>query len=211
MSFIYRFFLLFVLIANLFLNAKVIDLGTQGATYGIAEKDMYLELRDKYNAFRKDENMTKKLDKALKKAYYVDAKLPQCQKYNTYKKSFLFKINKPIIFQGVTIFKKGDSINLLEKMPLQGYLIFMDFATKKDKKLLKYIVKKLSDYYLRIYITKGNAKEAQFFIQDNFPQKNNIMIGKAPKVFIDKMNIKCTPTIAHQEDDELLYEEIRKD
>jgi len=191
--------LLLSVTSNLFATTNIIDLGTQGATYGIAEKDMYLELRDKYNAFRKDENMTKKLDKALKKAYYVDAKLPQCQKYNTYKKSFLYKINKPIIFQGVTIFKKGDSVNLLEKMPLQGYLIFMDFVTKKDKKLLK------------LYITKGNAKEAQFFIQDNFPQKNNIMIGKAPKVFIDKMNIKCTPTIAHQESDELVYEEIKKD
>ena len=175
------------------------NLGTYGALYEIKEKDWFVELKNKFDKFQKDVNITKQLESIVEKRMSVDLATPTCKENYNYQNELIITYDKDVIFQGAVIYKKGDRVKLLKKMPLDGYIVVTNVYTEVEKEMLYKIIAENKDR-LRIYITKGNIKEIQIEIIKRFPNRNNLIIGAAPKAILERLDIRCVPTVAYQKD-----------
>ena len=201
--------LLFIFILSLKLQAieQPIFLGQEGKTFKPTEKDMYELLKEKFRKFQQDNNVSEILTKSLRKKMQINMEIPTCKIDKIYNKQLLYTVKKDINFQGVSIAKKGQVVNLLKKMPLQGLIIFTNYSTAKEKSLLINIISNYNTT-LRIYLTKGDISILKNDIEKYFPNRNNIISGIVPMVFLKKFNLQCVPTVMYQKDYELIVSEI---
>ena len=197
----------FTISANASVITQPLDLGKQGKAYEIKERDWWELLQEKYKKFAKDGNITKRLEVVTKKAYEIDLNLPLCKEDNIYEKEIIHTVPEDIVWQGVVLYKKGYKFNVLEKVPLNGYIIIANYATKEDKEQLLNLINE-NDMELRIYITKGNIKEFQEDIYSYFPNRYNIVTGRATKLLMDRFATRCVPTVMYQKDFKLIVNEI---
>lgn len=184
-----------------------LDLGKQGETYEIKEKDWWELLQEKYKKFAKEGNITERLELIVKKQYEVNTNLPLCKEDSLYEKEIIYTVPEDIVWQGVVLYKKGYKLNILEKMPLNGYIIIANYATKEDKEQLLNLINE-NKMQLRVFIAKGNIKEFQEDIYKYFPNRYNIITGKMTKLLIDRFDTRCVPTIMYQKDFKLVINEI---
>jgi len=201
----------FIIILLMFLSLqalqKPIYLGLEGKVYDIEEKDMYKTIEENFYKYSKEHNITKILKNVVNKRFSVDTNTPYCKEFKQHSQEYIYKVKEDIIFKGRYIAKKGQEINILKKMPLNGYIIFSNYSTKEDKDNLIQLIAENKNINLRVNITKGNVKQAQVDIAQIFPNKI-ISIGKASKVIIDKFKIKCVPSIIFQQDYKLIINEM---
>ncbi|WP_152184868.1 hypothetical protein [Sulfurimonas indica] len=193
--------------ASLFAIQQPVFLGTEGKVFKPAEKDMYLVLKEKFRNFEKDNNLTKKFKEILKNKMYVDMNVKTCEQDKIYNKKIIYIVKENVVFQGKTIAKKGDEINLLEKVRLDGLAIFTNYTTEKEKNILMTIINQY-ETRLRIYVTKGDINRLKNDIAHFFPKRNNIIVGKAPKILLKRFNVQCVPSVMYQKNYELITTEI---
>jgi len=184
-----------------------IFLGSYGKSYEIKEADWLVELTDKAAKFQKDANISQKLNEIIDKKVVVDMQIPSCEEEREYENKLIYSYGKDVIFQGTTIYKKGTEVNLLEKIPLIGYIVAMDVATDDDKELLFKIIKDYTNM-IRVYVTKGDIRELQLAVQNEFPLRNNIIVGKAQKKILETLKVTCVPTVAFQKNGKLILNTI---
>jgi len=199
--------LCFFIVLSLQAIEQPLFLGKEGKTYKPTEPDMYEVLKKKFQKFQEENNVTQILSQAIKKKAQINLGIQTCETDRIYNKKLLYIVPEDVVFQGAVIAKKGQVVNLLKKMPLQGLVIFSNYSTAEEKNTLMNIIIHY-DTTLRIYLTKGNIMELKEDIEKYFPDRDNIISGKTPKTFLDKFNISCVPAVAYQKDYEMVISEI---
>jgi len=184
------------------------SIGTYGKLYEIVEIDWYKDLEEKFTKFHNDVNITQKLKKIVEKRMFTDIGLASCTENKMYEELLTIKYSKDVVFQGTVIYKSGQEVNILEKMPLDGYIVVMDIVSEEEFEMLYSIVSD-NKVKLRVYVSKGNIREIQEKIKTKFPNRVNILIGAAQKIVLDRLKIRCVPTVAYQVGNKMKFNEIR--
>jgi conjugal transfer pilus assembly protein TraW len=175
------------------------DLGTYGSTNTIKEKNFMDEVEEK----AKDINVTLLQEQLIKgEDTFLTVKkiVPTCVK--TQRRSFIptFIVPADIIMpDGKIIARAGEIHNTLEVMKKNNIVIdrYMMFIDSQDE-----IQVQLSYMYQNqgyVFITNGSIKE--------YEEKTKISTFKADKISVEKFNIKCSPSLVIQQDNELIIYE----
>lgn len=192
------------------LNAKVVDLGTYGATYPIAEKDAVVELKEA--AARVDWN--KVLDKEKWKRKAEDfkprdlASLPRARKTRAYTvdMSYTLPFDIPRVDRNGkvtgTLYPKGYTFNPLDYVSYPGILVFIDGSDKKQVEWFRKS-KFFRDYRTRLLITGGSYYELE--------KAMGIPVFYAARPVVERLRIKAVPSIAWQRGKYMVVKEIGLD
>lgn len=190
---------LMLLMASFSLSFALVDLGTHGSTGDIKEKNFMDEVEAKakdINATLLQEQLTKNEDAFLT----VKKIVPVCIK--TQKRTFTptFVVPADIIMpDGKVIARAGEVHNTLEVMKKNHIAIdrYMMFIDSEDETQVQ-----LSNMYKNqgyVFITNGSIKK--------YEANTKIPTFKADEISIEKFNIKCSPSIVIQQNDELVIYE----
>ena len=182
--------------------------GVQGKVYDVKEDDMLDLIKTRLDEYLANHNVKKTLQKAVQRQFQNNINFPVCKEEKSFINKMEFTVQEDIFFKGQYIAKKGDKYKLLERNPLNGYIFFANYNNEDDKELLIELINAYKEKNIRINIVNGNLYNAKKDIENKFPELNNINIGKASKLIMQKFNLKCIPVIIQQKDTHLIISEF---
>ncbi len=177
----------------------IVDLGTYGSTRNISEENFI----DKAEKHAKDINATllkDELEKGKESYLSVDKVVPTCTKTQTRSFTPTFVVPADVVLpNGQVIARAGEVYNTLEVMKKNNisigtYMMFID-ATDKVQIQLSYMYKNQGS----IFITNGSMQK--------YEQITKVATFKADKTIIEKFNVKCSPSLLIQKENELVIYE----
>lgn len=173
------------------LLALIINLGTYGATYPIEEPDMFTQIQQQQVSVSYDD-----MYKAIRGSYKINMYLPDVKTKTKRTMSFVYSVPEDLVIDGQVVAKKGQSINVLEKVKIKyKYLFLKDYQMP----LLKKLYAKHKD--IAGVIVQGDLLE----LQKKYPFYRLYMANQS---LIDKFQITGVPTLVYQEGSKIVIEEI---
>jgi len=179
-------------LSSLFSLLLLLNLGVHGQTYSIEEPDLQSEIEVK----AKSPAVQQELNEKLRKSYMVDIYLPDVKGKSKRKKTFTYTVPEDLIIDGKTVAKKGQVINVLEKVKLTTkYLFLKDYQMPLFEKLT------IKDRNIAAVVIHGDLLP----LIEKYP---NHRIYMGSRQLIDKFGITGVPSMVYQEGANIIIEEI---
>ena len=201
------FLLVILVVFSTSLHARIVDLGTFGSTYPIAEKDAVQEMQEA--AAKVDWSKVFDKDKWKKKAEDFKPKdlvsLPKAKRTRAYTVDLTYtlpfdipKVDRNGNVTG-TLYPKGYTFNPLDYVSYPGILVFIDGS---DKSQVEWFRRSpyFKDYRTRLLITDGNYYD--------LAKSMGIPVFYAMKPVVERLKIKAVPSIAWQRGRYMVVKEI---
>jgi len=168
---------------------SVEHLGIYGRVYPIKEKSILEKLRSAKPPHIQE------IEKKLLRAAEVDLGLPTAKALRVFENRLTFKAQRDLRVGDRLIVKRGEEVNVLEKIALSKIYVFL------DEYMLKDFVPFAKKYPATFLITRGNVLEAR----KRYP---DLTIYMALPVIVEKLKIKAVPTVVYQSGDRLIKVEV---
>ncbi|MDQ7082111.1 MAG: hypothetical protein Q9N34_03330 [Aquificota bacterium] len=166
-------------------------LGIYGRVYPIKEESILERLKSAKPLHIRTEEIEKKLLKAAE----VNLGLPVAKALRISEDRLIFKAPRDLRVGSRVIVKKGEEVNVLEKITLSRIYVFLDDYMLKD------FVSFAKRYPVTFLITRGNVLS----VRRRYP---DLTIYMALPVIVERLKIKAVPTVVYQSGDRLIKVEV---
>jgi conjugal transfer pilus assembly protein TraW len=180
------------MLSSLFSFLFIINLGVHGQTYSIKEPDLQAEIEAK----AKSPEVQRELNEKLRQSYVVDIYLPDVKEKSKRRKTFTYTVPEDLIIDGNLVAKKGQVINVLEKVKLTTKYLFL-----KDYQMTLFEKLSAKDRNIAAIVIQGDLLP----IIEKYPN-HRIFMGSMQ--LINKFNITGVPAMIYQEGTSIIVEEI---
>lgn len=181
-------------LTSLFLlaNAFALEhLGIYGRVYPIKEENL-LEKLKRATILKAD---YAQIEDKLREVARVDLNLPTAKALKVYEEEVTYTAPEDLKIGEKVIIRKGERINVLERIQLTKVYVFLDDYMIKD--FLGFAKK----YPTTFLITKGNVLE----VKEKYP---DLMIYMALPLIVERLKVKAVPTVVYQSGTKLVRVEI---
>jgi len=165
------------------------NLGVFGKVYPIAEENILEKIRN-YKIFE-----IKNLEKRIKEASEINLNLPYAKKLRIKEEEIVYTVPADIRIGDKIIAKKGERINVLEKVKLRKVYVFL------EDKMLPQFLAFAKRYPTTFLITRGNVYE----LQKKYP---DLSIYIAFPIILERLGIERVPTLMYQSGRKLVRVEL---
>ena len=158
-----------------------------GKTYPIAEPNLITLLQEKMREQLEEQDPVKAMQAKASGSQPAIVSLPLAEEAYQYTVSPQYTVQQDMTFQGVNFAKKGDTVNPLDKLPLQESYAFVDLTEPTHIEQLKRWQSEFTN--LRVFSTT---------LPPAISQINSLMV--------ERFGIERIPSIAYQEGNQLHIE-----
>ncbi|HIQ48079.1 MAG TPA: hypothetical protein EYH58_00385 [Aquifex aeolicus] len=165
------------------------SLGVFGKVYPIAEENILEKIKN-YKILE-----FKNPYERIKKAAEINLNLPYAKEFRTQEEKIVYEVPADIRVGDKIIAKKGERINVLEKIKLRKVYVFL------EDKMLPQFMDFAKRYPTTFLITKGNVYE----LQKKYP---DLSIYIAFPIIVERLGIERVPTLIYQSGEKLVKVEL---
>jgi conjugal transfer pilus assembly protein TraW len=180
------------MLSSLFSLLLLLNLGVHGQTYSIEEPDLQAEIEAK----AKSPAVQQEAEEKLRKSYIADIYLPDVKEKSKREKTFTYTVPEDLIIDGNLVAKKGQVVNILEKVKLTTkYLFLKDYQMPLFEQLSK----------------KDRNIAAVVILGDLLPmieKHPNHRIYMGSMQLVNKFGITGVPSMVYQEGTSIIVEEM---
>ena len=176
----------------LHVNAFALEhLGVYGRVYPIREESILEKIKNGVLPRISKSDIEEK----LRRATAINLSLPAAKALRVEEEEIIYTVPRDIKVGDTVIAKKGEKVNVLERIQLQRVYVFLDDYMIKD--FLEFAKK----YPTTFLITKGDVYELR-------AKHPDLSIYMAIPLIVKRLNVKAVPTIVYQSGTKLVKVEI---
>lgn len=165
------------------------NLGTYGKVYPVEEEDLMEYI------FNTSKKPVINFEETLNRRTVINESIPVATKDSVRKEKVIYTVPEDIVINGQVIARKGDKINVLERVKLsKTYVVLADYMIED---FLKYASDRT--YYL---VVSGDIRQLEMKYPD-------LWIFGGFKLILDALKVKRIPSVVYQENDYLVIKEFR--
>ena len=170
----------------------LINLGIHGHTYPIEEPDLLAEIEQETRSPKIEHDLAEK----IRQSYTVDIYLPDAKSASKRRFGINYTVPEDLVINGSTLAKKGQVVNVLERVKLTTkYLFIKEYQFPLFLRLWK------KDRSIAAVIIQGDLLPLSEKYRDH-----RIYMGS--RALIDKFGISSVPSLVYQDRASIVVEEI---